>query len=145
MHDEANSRIKSQRWVVRYEGFSTPCHVWLMYINDSGYGAEYDPIQKRDRPAHVNAWERVHGPVENGLQIDHLCRVRACVNPDHLEAVTPAENTRRGRVAKLTMTDARVIREMAAVGECQRDIAKRYGVAPPTVCNIVKGVTWRES
>jgi hypothetical protein len=39
-------------------------------------------------------WE--HGPIPPKLQIDHLCRVRHCVNPDHLELVTTAENTRRG-------------------------------------------------
>lgn len=46
--------------------------------------------------AHVFAYERAHGPVPDGLQIDHLCRTTLCVNPDHLEAVTPTENMRRG-------------------------------------------------
>ena len=42
------------------------------------------------------AYEMVVGPIPDGLQIDHLCRVRNCVNPDHLEPVTPRENTMRG-------------------------------------------------
>ena len=41
------------------------------------------------------AYEHYKGPIPDGLQIDHLCRVRRCCNPEHLEAVTPAENTDR--------------------------------------------------
>lgn len=52
--------------------------------------------------AHRLAYEAVKGPIPAGLQIDHLCRVRNCVNPDHLEAVTQQENVRRGRVGENT-------------------------------------------
>jgi hypothetical protein len=41
-------------------------------------------------------YEALKGPIPEGMQIDHLCRVPACCNPEHLEAVTPKENTRRG-------------------------------------------------
>lgn len=46
--------------------------------------------------AHRVAYARVHGPIPPGLQVDHLCRTRACINPDHLEAVTGRVNTLRG-------------------------------------------------
>jgi len=46
--------------------------------------------------AHRLAWQEVHGPILGALVIDHLCRNRACVNVEHMELVTRAENTRRG-------------------------------------------------
>ncbi len=47
------------------------------------------------RMAHILSYRTFRGPVPAGLELDHLCRVRSCVNPDHLEAVTPRVNTRR--------------------------------------------------
>lgn len=49
--------------------------------------------------AHRVSWELTHGPIADGLTIDHLCRNRACVNPKHMEPVTGRENTLRGQGA----------------------------------------------
>lgn len=67
--------------------------------------------------AHRYSYEVFKGEIAEGLVIDHLCRVKNCVNPDHLEAVTPKENTRRGKLSEYTASIPRekLIR-MAEIG-----------------------------
>ena len=72
----------------------TGCWIWQRARNREGYGCiKSNGILLR---AHRVAYEIVKGPIPEGLTIDHLCRVRACINPDHLEPVTGRENTLRG-------------------------------------------------
>lgn len=71
------------------------CMLWTGYIDPDGYG-RFSPRRREPLRAHVIAYELEHGPTSGGLVIDHLCRVRHCVNPGHLEAVTIGENVLRG-------------------------------------------------
>lgn len=71
-----------------------PCWLWTKGKTANGYG-RFGVTSKDKRLAHIFAWTTLVGPVPEGLQLDHLCRVRLCVNPDHLEPVTPQENWRR--------------------------------------------------
>lgn len=70
------------------------CGCWLWKASKlKGYGLfEFAGMRR----AHRVAYTFLVGPIPVGLQIDHLCRVRNCVNPRHLEAVTQQENIRRG-------------------------------------------------
>jgi hypothetical protein len=76
------------------------------------------------------------------MHLDHLCRVRSCVNPAHLEPVTNAENCRRGANAKLTAADVRAIRQRVAGGEEIKAIAARFDVSVWTIYLIRNGKTW---
>lgn len=72
---------------------SADCWLWTAATNDCGYGQLR--VGERIVYAHRLAYEMLIGPIPPGLTIDHLCRVRKCVNPTHLEPVTTQENTRR--------------------------------------------------
>lgn len=66
---------------------------------------------KRMRALHVITWESIHGPVPEGLELDHLCRLRWCANPNHLEPVTRRENVRRGLSGVLRVPETRCKRD----------------------------------
>lgn len=89
----------SSGWLAEDRGHSTPCWIWQGSVSPTGYcllswGGKIQLAHRAFYKHHV-------GPIPDGLVIDHLCRVRSCCNPDHLEAVTQLENNNRGLRGRL--------------------------------------------
>ena len=72
------------------------CWLWTAGVDEHGYGRFKDDHREASLGAHRWAYTTFIGDIPEGLTIDHLCRIRNCVNPFHLEAVTNRENVLRG-------------------------------------------------
>ena len=132
-----NHRKREWRWEESDRGYETPCWIWLGCITKSGYGTMNNVY------VHRFNFEAKYGPIPTGLQLDHKCRVRCCVNPAHLEIVTTRENTRRGINVKNTPRQVMEIRDLAKSGLFQlKEIGKFYGLARTTVSDIVHLRRW---
>jgi hypothetical protein len=90
------------RYAEEDRGYKTPCWIWQGGLNSGGYGP------------HVKFWKQKNGPIPKGLEPDHLCRVRPCINPDHMELVTRRENVLRGLAPDVTK------KRHAAVTHCPK-------------------------
>ncbi len=89
-----------QRFQIRIKmDLSSGCWKWLGTMSAAGYGTF--SIGGKNTYAHRVSYELHEGKIPDGLQIDHLCRNRRCVNPAHLDVVTTQENTRRGLLGKI--------------------------------------------
>ena len=87
-----------ERFLEKVKIAPTGCWEWQAYLKpNNGYG-EFRVGGRRGRTvlAHVFSYESLVGPIPDGLELDHKCRNRACVHPDHLEPVTRSENLLRG-------------------------------------------------
>lgn len=85
-----NRRLSPVEYVEEDHGYTTPCWIWQRQTDPNGYGRIGGLL------AHRVVYEREVGPIPEGLELDHLCRVPSCVNPGHVEPVTHRVNVVRG-------------------------------------------------
>ncbi len=138
LRGHANTKPQADWYRVEDRGHATPCWIWQMSTIHNGYGMKSH--EARMTMAHRFMYERLVGPVPDGLELDHLCRVRECCNPDHLELVTPAENQRRGIRTKLDWSKVLQIR---ASSETDRALAVRFGVCQATISHVRTRRIWK--
>lgn len=101
-----------QRFMAQIQAAESGCLLWTGAQNapgDRGYGTF--SVDGRRVYVHRFAYERAKGPIPKGLTVDHLCRTRLCVNPDHLEVVSMRDNTLRGNT---------ITARFAAVTHCRQ-------------------------
>ncbi len=92
------AKVNLQGGINNYAPDLGECYLWTGSINENGYGWFW--INGKTKKAHRVSWEFENGQIPHHMQLDHLCRVRNCVRPSHLEVVTNQENTIRGAVSK---------------------------------------------
>ena len=117
-------------------GYRSLCWVWQGIKSQRGYG--YVSMDGRTQMVHKVLWEKEHGPIPSGLELDHLCRVKACVNPAHLEPVTHRENTRRAWPTSRPEFREKVRQMWQSGGYSMRAIGREMGVKHDTISRLLK-------
>ena len=136
------------------------CWPWTGHQAPTGYG-QIGAGGRSDGVlyAHRVSYELNFGPIPDGLYVCHTCDNPPCVNPGHLFAGTPTENSHdardKGRLvmprlrgedaapAVLTETQAREIIARRAAGEKLTDLSRRFGVSESAISQLARGRTWR--
>lgn len=146
----AQARSRRCNFVEEDRGYLSACWVWQGRLNKDGYGRVQ--VKGKTIRAHRYFFEELIGPIPEGLQLDHLCRVRACVNPDHVEPVTNSANQLRSHVArpgqhnraKLKPWQVRAMRRAYEEMEFSHaHLARVFGIDKSTARSILIRETWR--
>lgn len=128
-----------ERYAINIE---TRCWEWCGELSSNGYGRVW--LAGKRVAAHRAYYEQEIGPIPAGLQMDHLCRNKRCVNPAHLEPVTNRENQRRARAFNRNRLTERKVASIRSSDATDAELARRYGVSANTIRDARRGITWSE-
>tara|TARA_R110000796_G_scaffold252537_2_gene387459 strand:+ start:4929 stop:5405 length:477 start_codon:yes stop_codon:yes gene_type:complete len=126
---------------------SGDCWEWTASKTSKGYGTFH--TNERNVRAHRFSYFLANGHIEKGMHICHTCDNPGCVNPAHLFEGTPADNMAdrdvkgRNGSAKLSEADVLEIRELAASGMLQAEIARKFSCSQAVVSKIAWGKSWK--
>ena len=84
----------------RSDPLDTSCILWTKSVGSHGYGQTWDG--ETVVLAHRYEWEKLHGPIPDGMTIDHICRVRRCINVEHLRLLSNVDNAKDNGQSKKT-------------------------------------------
>lgn len=131
--------MKKIRKFLYPQDFLTRCYTQDQCVIFTGTPtAEYG--RYRGEQAHRYSYRIHHGAIAEGLVIHHTCFCKRCVNPNHLEAVTVAENcqanSREGRMSHMNRLSPRSVIRIYQSLESERVLARRYGVSATTIRRI---------
>lgn len=128
------------------------CWLWLGWTNRDGYGQLWDGELKRSPLAHRAVYEKLVGPIPEGMKLLHRCDVPCCVNPEHMFIGTVADNNADMRAKKRhargaghgrsKLSEEQVIEVRAAAGT-HREIAAKFGISHATVNDIKMRKRWK--
>lgn len=128
------------QYAVEDRGYKTPCWIWQWQTNDGGYAkgrvdGEYGLV-------HRLLYQRKHGPIPDNLPLDHLCEVRPCINPEHLEVTTSKENNRRGKATRLNPELIPRIWQLELAGVNRAQIARQLNITLGQVRSVIEWRAW---
>lgn len=140
LHHRASQFVEG----LHYRVLDSGCWQWLGAINGQGYGT--CGTTNGEHLAHRASFTSAHGPIIGMRHIHHRCEVKPCINPAHLESLTPAEHRRlHGRAdSDLEWEDVNAIRELHRAGVTIFEIADGYGLGKSQIYNIVTNVKWHD-
>lgn len=118
----------------------TGCWNWKRSLTNMGYARIN--CGNNSNLAHRYIYEETKGKIPKKMTIDHLCRNRKCINPDHLEVVSLKENIRRGINIKLNKEIVSEFKILFAEKISMREIGRRYKVSHTAVRHAIRGFTW---
>lgn len=119
-----NMRTKVEQEICPLSDLDGFCWAWTGALNSKGYSCT--SVAGKSQLAHRVAYELLVAPIEPGLQIDHLCRNKRCINPDHLEVVTGQVNcSRQDRANKTHCKHGHLYTEQNTIWRKRGDLIHR--------------------
>lgn len=117
------------------------CHLYAGRLDPQGYGvlSSWESTTQKSINYRVI---RLVLDVPKGMVADHLCNNPPCINPEHLEVVTVAENVRRGRSSNLTHQIVEELRELYKSGVKQHELVKMFNIRQDQVSRIINNKRW---